>query len=84
MDWAAHFGGLVGGALIAFFLFGKDMNERFSDTTKFVVRWLGLVAYVTFVATGLTVVLLYLAPDRHLLRVCKVYREHLDDNSIPC
>ncbi len=84
VDWAAHLGGLIGGAVLALFLFGKDMNERFSEDVKFVVRWVGITSYVTFVAVGLTLTLLYLKPARHLLHVCKLYREHLDDPNIPC
>ena len=81
VDWAAHLGGLIGGALTACIVFGRHLS---SPRAGLFVQIAGFIGLVAFLAGGFVLLATVTKPTRDLIHFCDNYRNHLKDQSIPC
>ena len=81
VDWAAHTGGLLGGMLLSALIFSESIK---TPTTRLGIRIFASFALVAYLVISFVVVATVLEPDEDLLRVCKHFRNALNDQAIPC
>jgi membrane associated rhomboid family serine protease len=81
IDWAAHLGGLLGGMMIGGIIFGGEFK---SARWRMSVRFGSAFLLSAYFVTAFVIVADVIKPPRELLHLCKLVREQLYDQSIPC